>query len=183
MREKTLSDTVYEGRWLHISHVAEAVKKLKEVLGGLLTPKLEREINKIFGRFNSPQETKINSGDSGFESQPEGNHAQDVCANPECGHKQGCHRFNGCSIKVKGRLCSCKKFKPILQQKKKGCGKPFRSGRLCGGKCNGKIMLCSKCEKKGCGKGYYATSPLGTRRRYSCEEGQLCPECEDEVGK
>ena len=30
---------------------------------------------------------------------------------------------------------------------------------------------------KGCGKMYYAISPLGTRMKYPCEEGQLCPAC------
>ena len=63
-KEKTLSDTVYEGRWFHIGHVAEAVKKLKDEmvkwrkLGWLTENQLldhKDLIDKIFGRFDAKE--------------------------------------------------------------------------------------------------------------------------------
>ena len=142
MKEKTLSDTVYEGRSFHIGHVADAVKKLKGELEdsyiqglrnwvmrnshqGYVTEKglqdfihnrlrecFREDIDKIFGEFNhipsregleSPQETKINSGDSGFESQPEDNHAQE---------KKGCGKllgevFSGMKCGIDGLCPEC----------------------------------------------------------------------------
>ena len=55
---------------------AERVKKLKEEyrLHGFKTKEFFEVIDKIMGNFNhSPQDTKLNSGDSSFKSQPEDN--------------------------------------------------------------------------------------------------------------
>jgi len=57
---------------------AEAVKKLKSALltkGRRINRRIvKEEIDKIMGNFNhSPQDTKLNSGDSSFKSQPEDN--------------------------------------------------------------------------------------------------------------
>ena len=76
-KEKALSENVYKGRFYRVVDVAEAVKKLKEELclgcKGKGCSNCER-IDKIMGNFNhSPQDTKLNSGDSSFKSQPEDN--------------------------------------------------------------------------------------------------------------
>ena len=170
--EKPLSEQWKEGYDLGYEKAreeeAERVKKLKEILPDVTfgNTSIHKDLNKIFGEFDSPQKDVRNAEAEGNHnpqehrkrrschdslSMPEGNHSQVSCNKEseipfrpdtsqicECGHSKWKHT-HVMPYKLDKCLklkCSCKKFKAKT-----------RPRLMCAcGKCH------EKPKKKGCGK-------------------------------
>ena len=163
MKDKPLSEkATLLGVYFYVKDVAEAVAELKNLKtkeGYYIfhwddTLWILKEIDKIFGTFNSPQKesdssvVKTQNLRGGLVSpKPEGTSNSKGC---ECGHLKSAHGgLLGRSKKTPCWKCPCKKFKPKCQEKQDVCAncghEKWEHQKEFGGDCEHDIFC--KCEK------------------------------------